>query len=240
MRVFLFFFACIILNINYIYSQNKKNVLVFSKTTGFRHVSIPKGVETVSSLLQKEGIQTVHTEDANYFCPDSLQQFEAVIFLSTTGDIFSPDQKQAFQKFIQSGKGFVGIHAASDTEYNWSWYGQLVGGYFSSHPAVQDAEIQVLNRKHPSTKHLQNKWFHRDEWYDFKNVKPGLNILMNLNEESYKGGKMGKFHPIAWFQEFDGGRSFYTGLGHTEESFDSEQFQKHILGAVQYVLKINK
>lgn len=220
-------------------AQSQKAVLIFTKTTGFRHKSIPKGVETVTRLLDSVGVKSMHSEDANLFQPDSLRRFDAVIFLSTTGDLFDASQKDALQKFVQSGKGYVGIHAASDTEYNWPWYGGLVGGYFASHPKVQDAEIQVLNHDHPSTKHLPKVWFHRDEWYDFKDVKPGLNILMNLDEQSYEGGKMGKFHPIAWFQEYDGGRSFYTGLGHTEESFDSLLFQKHIVGGINYVLGIN-
>lgn len=219
-----------------VHAQGNKKVLIFSKTTGFRHESIPKGVEVVTELLNNNKIQTFHTEDAAYFSKEKLNDFDAVLFLSTTGDIFDDAQKEALQEFIRSGKGYIGIHAASDTEYNWPWYGGLVGGYFSSHPAVQDAKLEVKNRKHPSTKHLQNVWFHRDEWYDFKDVKPGLNILMTLDETSYKGGKMGQFHPMAWFQQYDGGRSFYTGLGHTNESFDSEPFQKHILGGVQYAL----
>ena len=219
-------------------ATHSKAVLIFTKTAGFRHASIKKGVETLSKLLQLQDIHFTHTEDSNYFHPDSLQNFDAVIFLNTTGDILNGSQKQNLQKFIQSGKGYVGIHAASDTEYNWPWYGALVGGYFASHPAVQEAHIDVLNRTHPSTKHLQQTWIHRDEWYDFKDVKPGLNILMTLNETSYKGGKMGKFHPIAWFQEFDGGRSFYTALGHTNESYDSELFQKHVIGGILYVLKL--
>jgi len=217
-----------------------ESILIFTKTTGFRHASIPKGVEAVSQLLNNAEINTFHTEDAKYFCKDSLAKFDAVVFLNTTGDVLNQEQKKSFEEFIQSGRGYVGIHAASDTEFNWPWYGQLVGGYFVSHPAVQDAEIRVLNRKHLSTQHLPKVWIHRDEWYDFKDVKPGLHILMTLNEESYEGGKMGKFHPIAWFQEYDGGRSFYTGLGHTEESYDSEDFQKHILGGVFYVLNRKK
>ena len=221
-----------------VYGQESKSVLIFSKTTGFRHQSIPKGVATVSKLLQENNIKYLHTEDALYFHSDSLKQYDAVVFLNTTGDILDAAQKKNFQKFIQSGKGYIGIHAASDTEYNWAWYGALVGGYFASHPAVQQANIDVLNRTHPSTAHLQKTWIHRDEWYDFKDVKDGLNILMTLDETTYKGGKMGKFHPIAWFQEFDGGRSFYTGLGHTDESYDSELFQKHIIGGIKYALKI--
>lgn len=220
------------------FGQASKSVLIFSKTAGFRHQSIPKGVATVSKLLNENNINFVHSEDAIYFSADSLKKFDAVIFLNTTGDILNNQQKAAFKKFIQSGKGYVGIHAASDTEYNWPWYGALVGGYFSSHPAVQEAHMEVVNRTHPATKHLPQTWIHRDEWYDFKDVKSGIHILMMLDETTYEGGKMGKFHPIAWFQSFDGGRSFYTGLGHTDESYDSELFQKHIMGGIRYALRI--
>lgn len=217
------------------YSQER--VLVFTKTTGFRHKSIPKGVETVKRILQSEDIAAVHTEDARYFCADSLSQFGAVIFLSTTGNIFNDEQKAAFQHFIRSGNGFVGIHAASDTEFEWPWYGELVGGYFTQHPPVQKAKIDVVDRKHLATKHLQKVWWHKDEWYDFRDIQPGLHILMTLDERTYKGGTMGKFHPIAWFREFDGGRTFYTGLGHTDESFDEIPFQQHIVGGIKYVLR---
>ncbi|MGO3108793.1 MAG: ThuA domain-containing protein [Sphingobacterium sp.] len=211
-------------------------VLIFSKTAAFRHESIPKGVATVREILKTAQIKSVHTEDAAYFNTDSLQQFGAIIFLSTTGDILDKDQKAAFQAYIRSGKGFVGIHAASDTEHNWPWYGGLVGGYFSSHPAVQEGKIDVVDSEHVSTSHLSKIWWHKDEWYDYKDVQPGLNILMKLDEESYQGGKMGKFHPVAWFHSYDGGRAFYTGLGHTNESFDVLNFQKHILGGVKYAL----
>lgn len=215
----------------------QERILIFSKTTGFRHESIEHGAEVLKQLASSNKMVADHTEDSGVFTDANLSKYDALIFLSTTGDILNESQKAAFVRFIQSGKGFVGIHAASDTEYNWPWYGQLVGGYFSSHPAVQEAQIKVLNQKHPSTKHLPKVWFHRDEWYDFKSVKEGLHILMDLDETSYKGGKMGKFHPIAWYQKFDGGRSFYTGLGHTKESFDEDKFQKHILGGIRYVLK---
>lgn len=219
--------------------QGQPNVLIFTKTTGFRHESIPKGVETVRRLLRTEQIRSVHSEDATYFCADSLAKFQAVIFLSTTGDILNAEQKRAFQTFIRSGKGFVGIHAASDTEFNWPWYGQLVGGYFARHPEVQDAKLEVVDNAHASTQHLPNVWIHRDEWYDFKNVQPGLHILMTLDEKSYKGGGMGNFHPIAWYREFDGGRTFYTGLGHTNESYDVENFQKHLIGGIKYALGLH-
>lgn len=219
------------------YSQQK--VLLFTKTTAFRHESIPKGVATVTELLQRENIESFHTEQAHYFCKDSLAKFDAVLFLSTTGDLFDTAQKEALQAFVRSGKGFIGIHAATDTEHNWPWYGELVGGYFASHPAVQKAKIDVIDHEHPSTAHLPKVWWHKDEWYDFKNVQSGLQILLSLDESSYKDGKMGKFHPIAWFREFEGGRMFYTGLGHTDASFDEVAFQKHIIGGTKYVLRIH-
>lgn len=216
------------------YSQER--VLIFTKTEGFRHKSIPKGIETVTKILKAENISTVHSEDSNYFIADSLRQFDAVIFLNTTGDLFNEEQKAAFQDFIRSGKGYVGIHAASDTEFEWPWYGELVGGYFTRHPAVQKAKIDIVDRTHSSTKHLQEVWWHKDEWYDFRDIQPGLHIVMMLDEQSYEGGTMGKYHPIAWYREFDGGRTFYTGLGHTDESFDVPNFQQHIVGGVKYVL----
>ena len=239
LRIFTLLFICSLFANLSVKGQDSR-VLIFTKTAGFRHASIPKAVKEVSNLLNTNGIKTLHTEDANYFNKDTLNTFDAVLFLSTSGTIFNQDQQKALTQFIQSGKGYIGIHAASDTEYDWPWYGQLVGGYFSSHPAIQEAKIDVVDQKHLSTQHLQRIWFHKDEWYDFKNVKPGLNILLTLDESSYEGGKMGKFHPVAWFQEFDGGRSFYTGLGHTEESYNSEKFLKHILGGVKYVLQIKK
>lgn len=220
------------------YSHAQHKVLIFSKTAEFRHESIPKGVATVSEIVKKAGIGVQHTEDVAYFCQDSLANFQALIFLSTTGDLFNAAQKEAIQQFIQAGKGFVGIHAASDTEHHWPWYGELVGGYFASHPAVQNAKLEVLNQKHPSTETLQRVWWHKDEWYDFTKVQPGLHILMTVDESTYKGGKMGKFHPVAWFREFDGGRTFYTALGHTDESFDSQEFRQHLLGGIKYVLNI--
>lgn len=238
MKKSIFTFLYILLVIPIFSYGQQKNVLIFSKTTGFRHANIEKGAAVLQNLLHKNGINSIHSEDANYFSSDSLKTFDAVIFLSTTGDLFNNQQKEAFQNFIRSGHGYVGIHAASDTEFNWPWYGQLVGGYFARHPAIQEAKIDVVNRKHLSTKHLNRVWMHRDEWYDFKDVKKGLNILMMLDETSYQGGEMGKFHPIAWFQEFDGGKVFYTGLGHTSESFDSPLFQQHVLGGLKYVLNI--
>jgi len=212
-------------------------VLIFSKTKAFRHASIPKGVQTIRHLLDSVGIASLHTENSGYFTTENLRGFSAVIFLSTTGDVLDDAQQRAFEQYVRSGRGYVGIHAASDTEYDWPWYGGLVGAYFNGHPpGLHEAKLTVTDQGHVSTQHLPKVWFHRDEWYDFRDVQKGLHVLMTLDEASYEGGKMGKFHPIAWFREYDGGRAFYTGLGHTDESFDVEHFRKHILGGIRYAM----
>lgn len=222
-------------------AQKQYRVLVFSKTGGFRHASIKDGKIALLKMGAENNFAVDTTEDAAVFTPDNLKQYQAVVFLSTTGnDILSPEQKQAFQQYIRSGGGFVGVHAASDTEYNWEWYGKMVGAYFLSHPKTQEAKIQVLDRKHISTKHLPAIWQRTDEWYNFKNMNPDVKVLMNLDETSYEGGKNGKNHPVAWYHAYDGGRAFYTELGHTPESYSEPMFLQHVLGGIKYAMGVNK
>ena len=153
--------------------------------------------------------------------------------------MLNKEQEDAFKSYINGGGNFMGIHAATDTEYDWPWYGKLVGAYFESHPNdpnVRNATMEVVDRQHPSTSHLGETWERNDEWYNYKNINPDLKVLIKLDESSYEGGTNGDFHPIAWYHEFDGGRVFYTGGGHTEESFDEPDFQKHLLGGIYYCL----
>lgn len=216
---------------------DSSSILIFTKTEGYRHQSIPTGVETVEEIASQNDLSTVHTEDATYFQPDSLANFDIVLFLSTTGDILNEQQQKAFKQFIQNDGGFVGIHAASDTEYDWPWYGEMVGAYFESHPEIQEATITVVDKNHPSTSFLPEKWVRTDEWYNFKEINQDINVLMNLEESTYDGGKNGKYHPIAWYHEYDGGRIFYTAGGHTTESYSESLFRKHIQGGIEYVLE---
>lgn len=216
--------------------EESGSILIFTKTEGFRHQSIETGVEAVSEIASENEMTTFHTENAAYFQPDSLARFDVVLFLSTTGNILNEQQQEAFEQFIQNGGGFVGIHAAADTEYEWPWYGDLVGAYFESHPEIQEATITVLDKSHPATSFLPDEWVRTDEWYNYKDINPDINVLMNLEESTYEGGKNGENHPTAWYHEFDGGRAFYTGSGHTEESYSDPQFRQHILGGINYVL----
>lgn len=219
------------------------SVLIFSKTEGYRHESIEHGAEVVKELGANNGFAVVHTEDATEIVEENLKNFHAVIFLSTTMDVLNSAQQADFERYIQSGGGFVGIHAAADTEYDWEWYGKMVGGYFESHPNnpnIRDAEIDVTDKSHIATNMLPDRWARSDEWYNYKDINPDIKVLMNLDESTYEGGTNGDNHPIAWYHEYDGGRAFYTGGGHTDESFDEELFQQHLLGGIKWAMGSGK
>ena len=210
------------------------NVLVFSKTTGFRHDSIPQGIAAIEALGAEHGFAVDSTEDAERFSDDVLARYTVVVFLNTTGDVLDAGEKAAFERYIRSGGGFVGIHSASDTEYGWSWYGRLVGTWFASHPPIQRATVHIANPDHPSMKGLPALWERTDEWYNFRsNPRGAVQVLATLDEATYSGGAMGADHPISWCQTIDGGRSWYTAMGHTKESYDEPLFRLHLLGGIE-------
>lgn len=211
------------------------NVLVFSKTAEFRHESIPAGIGAIKTLGRQYNFRVEASENANIFTDTRLSKYQVVVFLNTTGDVLNPVQQAAFRRFIQKGRGFVGIHSATDTEYNWPWYGRLVGTYFKNHPPTQKATINVVNSTHLSTKNLPNRWIRIDEWYNFRSdPSPNVTVLAKLDESTYSGGKMGRNHPISWEHKYDGGRAWYTGLGHTIESYSEPLFLEHILGGIRW------
>ncbi len=214
-------------------------VLIFSKTAGYHHSSIATGIIAIQKLGKENKFEVDTTTDAKKFTTDYLKQFKAVIFLSPTGDVLNDEQQQAFEKFIQAGGGFVGVHAATDCEYNWVWYGNLVGAFFSAHPSQQEAVLNVIDAKNIATRHLPETWKRKDEWYNFKWMAKDLHVLLTIDEKSYDAGKakMGDYHPMAWYHEFDGGRAFYTALGHTDESYSDPLFLNHLLGGIKYALK---
>jgi glucose/arabinose dehydrogenase len=239
--IFLLLFVAFITLIS---CSNKRSstphVLVFSKTAGFHHSSIPAGIKALQEMGQKNGFTVDTTSNTNYFNEDSLKKYAALIFLSATGDILSGNEEIAVERYMQSGGGFVGIHAASDAEYDWTWYGQMIGAYFESHPAQQEANIIVKDNTHPATKGLPATWKRFDEWYNFKKISKDLKVLLTIDEKSYTGGKNGEFHPMSWYHEFDGGRVFYTELGHTDESYADPIYLNHLLGGIQYAIGDNK
>ncbi|MEE6283178.1 ThuA domain-containing protein [Georgenia sp. MJ170] len=213
------------------------SALVFSKTAGFRHDSIEAGVEAIEQLGEDNGFSVDHTEEAADFTTENLSQYDVVVWLSTTGDVLNGTQQTAFESYIQNGGGYAGIHAASDTEYDWEWYGDLVGAYFSGHPpGTPDGTVVVEDHAHPSTEHLPARWDRTDEWYSFRdNPRGDVHVLASLDESTYDAGgnAMGDDHPIAWCHDYDGGRSWYTGGGHTDESFAEPAFLTHVLKGLQ-------
>lgn len=215
-------------------------VLVFSKTAAYRHESIPEGVRALEEIGRELGWKVTATEDASVFSDEGLAGFDAVVFLMTTGDVLDSSQQAAFERYINKGKGYVGVHSASDTEYDWPFYGALVGAYFKSHPEIQKATYRIEDREHPATRHLPSSWTRTDEHYSFRtNPRGKVHVLLSLDEASYQPGEhaMGD-HPIVWCRELEGsGRSFYTALGHTKESYSDPDYRKHLASAIAWVAR---
>lgn len=211
------------------------DVLVFSKTAGFRHDAIPAGIQAIRDLGAGDAFTVTATEDAAAFTTDNLARYEAVVFLSTTGDVLDAAQQAAFESYVRGGGGYVGIHAAADTEYDWPFYGELVGAYFASHPAIQPATVRVRDRAHAGTAHLPQEWTRTDEWYDYRtNPRSSARVLATVDESTYSGGAMGADHPIVWCKPMSAGRSFYTGLGHTQAAWATADFRQQVLGGIRY------
>lgn len=220
------------------------NVLLFTMTQGWHHQSQLEGVTAMRQMADKHFFKMDWEEDPKVFTDENLKKFHVIVFLSTTGDILNPEQQAAMERFIKSGKGFVGIHAASDTEYDWEWYTKLVGRSFHIHPTNQTAELQVIDRKFPGLERMPEKLLWTEEWYEFGPEKTkGLNYILAVDEKSYdpvadwgakKGSGMGKFHPIAWYQNYDGGRSFYTALGHMAADYSDTLFLEHVYGGIYW------
>lgn len=234
-----FLLVGVIVSLSSFSSQNPPKVLIFSKTLGFRHSSIEPGQVALLKLGQEHGVVMDTTEDASKFTDANLKQYKAVIFLNTTGDILNEEQQKSFERYIQSGGGYMGIHSATDTEYSWPWYGQLAGAWFAGHPGpdnVQKGTFIVVDKNNPATSFLPEKWEREDEFYSFKSISDKIHVILKIDEKTYRGGTNGDDHPMAWYHEFDGGRAFYTAGGHTDSSFSEPLFLRHIWAGLQYAM----
>src|SRR5687768_15624572 len=224
------------------------SALVFSKTAAFRHDSIPAATVAIRQLGARHHFRVDATEDAAAFTDANLARYDVVIWLSTTGDVLDDTQQAAFERYIRRGGGYAGIHAASDTEYDWSWYGGLVGAYFRDHPGSVNAQFQVatvkvLGRDTAATRPLPRRWEREEEWYNFRtNPRDTVRVLAEVDERTYDprgysvpGGSpgMGRHHPVSWCQPYDGGRAFYTALGHKAEYFTEPLLLAHLLGGIR-------
>lgn len=216
-------------------------VLVFSKTVEYRHASIPQGIVALATLGVQRGWRLDATEDAEQFNDATLSKYDVVVWLSTTGDVLNPEQQAAYERYVKSGKGTVGVHAGgTDTEHHdWPWFRHLIGAEFKSHPRQQQATLLVQDAQHPAAAGLPPKWSHWEEWYNFTALPAGASIVLAVDETSYDAGpdamavKFGS-HPIAWYQEIEGGRVFYTALGHTVEDYSDPLFLGHLAGGIEW------
>ncbi len=230
-------------------AQDKKiNVLAFSKTVGYRHNSISSGLKMLSDLAQERKWVLTATENADLFTPEFLKTFDVVVFLNPTLDVLNEQQQKAFEEFMNTGKGFVGIHASADCEYDWVWYGELNGAFFKTHPPCQEGTVIFENTDHSTMAPFKGMTTYRtiDEWYTFKvNPRAKVHVLARLDETSLDEKtlqddkwKMGD-HPLIWYQEMGQTRSYYTVFGHTPEAFVDPKVKEHIGGAVDWVAKRN-
>lgn len=236
-KIFVLFISAL-LTVPNAFNQEKARILVFAATRGFYHESIPAGIMCITDVCKKEGIKVDTTKDAAVFTDDNLKKYKVIVFLNTTGDVLNEQQQEVFARYIQSGGGFLGVHAATDTEYDWPWYNNLVGAYFLSHPEQQEATIRVTDKSHPGTAMLPGEWTRTDEWYNFKNINPDIKVLAYLDESSYKGGENGEKHPFIWCHEVGKGRAFYTGVGHRDDNYEEPLVRQHLLGAIKWTGKI--
>lgn len=241
------FFTIVLLAFSCSKREGKPRILVFSKTAGYHHESIAQGNAAIEKLGSENNFDVDTTTDAAMFDDDSLKNYAAVVFLSTTGDVLNSYQEASFERYIQAGGGYMGIHAAADCEYDWGWYGRLVGAYFLDHPGINDTFpnvqpgiLYVIDKNNDAVKHLPAQWKRTDEFYSFKKMNKDVHVLMTIDEKSYHGGKNGDNHPMTWYHDYDGGRAFYTELGHTKESFSEDNYLKLILGGIKYALGDNK
>lgn len=237
MRLYLLLFPAILLMVSFAPPKKKKKILVFSKTAGYRHKeSIVAGKKYIMELGSKNRFGVDTTENADAFTPENLKQYAAVVFLCTTGNVLNDQQQQAFEQFIKKGGGYVGTHSSADTEYDWAWFGELNGAYFKSHPRQQEAVFNVVDQNNIATAHLPKVWKRFDELYNFKWIGTDLHILITIDENSYTGGANGDDHPMAWYHDFDGGRAFYTALGHDNKSWEDPLYLQHVLGGIKYAM----
>lgn len=237
-RLYAFVFTVItVFSFNRLCAQQR--VLMFSKTDGFRHASIEAGKKAFAQMATEKGFAVDFTEDASRFTTANLKNYNTVVFLSTTGDVLNDVQQQEFERYIQAGGGYLGIHAAADCEYNWPWYGRLVGAYFLDHPMpdnVQQGKFYVVDKNNFATKGMPDEFERKDEFYSFKQIDPSIHVLVKIDEKSYRGGKNGDDHPMNWYHDFDGGRAFYTNMGHTDETFTEPLFLDHVWEGLHYAM----
>jgi type 1 glutamine amidotransferase len=225
--------------------QPSFNVLVFSKTSGYRHTSIPAGIAAIQAIADHSRLFTVQmSEDAEEaITPSSLAKYAAVVLLQCTGTFLNATQIGALKGFVRAGGGVVGIHGAAAGMLEDPWYASLIGAHFNSHPSPEYGRVIVEDAIHPITHAARIPDPHMDEWYNFRTHprdNKNLHILLKGDTKSFKGSKHGEDHPLSWCQDFEGGRSWYTALGHFDEAYQNPWFVDQMERAILWVTGLER
>jgi type 1 glutamine amidotransferase len=216
----------------------RPRLLLFTRTTDYRHDSIPAGVAMLEAIGGEDGFDIDAHEDPSAFDQANLKRYDLVIWLSTSGTILTEPQRDAFERWLKAGGAFAGIHSATASEYDWPAFEAIIGSRFDNHPEPQRATILVEDRNHPSTGHLEPSWQWDDEWYSFRgNPRGRVRVLATVDEATYTGGEMGSDHPIAWCGRYGDGHTWYTALGHPIEAYRDPVFVEHVRGGINSLVR---
>jgi len=247
----LFFFLGAVLILAGCSSVADKHVLIYTKNgKGFVHKNIPDSVKCLEKICKENNWTFEATDDASVFTKEKISTFDVLVFSNTNNKTFdTEEQKKVFQAYIRSGGGFVGIHSACGSERDWPWFWANLGGKFLYHPVIQPFDLKVVDKKNPSTAHLGDIWkWKDDECYFLNELNPGIHVLLAVDlrsvdddgKKKYPGRTFGDYFPLSWCQEFDGGRQWYTALGHKSEHYKDENFVRHLTGGIRWVISKDK
>lgn len=226
--------------------KKAKKILIYTHNgEGYVHDNIPSSVAALKKIGESRGYKVIVSDDPAFFTPENIKRIDCIVFSNTNNEAFDTEaQKQVFVDFIRNGGGFVGIHSASGSERQWPWYTEMLGGKFVRHPPLQPFTLKVIDHSHPATQFLADTWEWEDECYYLDHLNPAIRVLLAVDLNSvedekkgeYPGKIFGDYFPLAWCQEFDGGRQFYTALGHKPEHYEDPVFIRHLTGGIQWAL----
>jgi hypothetical protein len=227
------------------HSRNQFQVLLYTSPDRWHNLTEPVAILRLQELANRHAFGLDHTTITSTFNDEDLAKYDVIVFLHSTSRDLSDTQLESLKTFIRNGGGFVGIHGTSACRNEGAWFKQLVGRTLTDHPEEQTAVLTVVNKNHPATMHLPDHWIWTDEWYSYTDaLTENQTLLLTVDESTYDPDRtwgdesrhtaMGELHPIAWCQHFDGGRSFYTTLGHMPELFNDVWFLDHIYGGIYW------